>query len=85
MILALHVYQEGNIPAHSEDTRAARYVTYGAPMHGRYGNIFVHDEPVDTDQKVWLEQQVYTRVAPGGVVRHLPSPSPVSRPKVSDR
>lgn len=82
MFPALHVYQPGNIPLYSENTRQARYATYGQGLTLAFRDVFIHDEPVDEEQKEWLKHEVETRVAPGGVIRYLPSPSPVSGPKV---
>jgi hypothetical protein len=85
---AVHVYQPGNLPPYHENTPQAHYVEYNleAPKVAAFRDIFVHDAPVDEKQRVWLEEAVYARLQQGGVIRYLPSPSPVSgKPRVSER
>lgn len=73
---AVHVYQPGNIPADAEDGQYGRYVAYGEKFTGvTFRDAFLHDAP-DTDEQVkWIEQELYTRMQPGGIVRLLESPS----------
>jgi hypothetical protein len=79
---AVHVYQPGNIPLYAENTPQALYVEYGKQTQGDiFRDIFIHDE----EQKQWLTEEIESRLQQGGVVRYLPSPSPVSGPKVSGR
>lgn len=79
MIHAVHVYQRGNIPPYTENNERARYVEYGEKFSGAiFQNAFIHDAPVLEDQKRWLEEELHTRIAPGGVVRQLGSLSPMS-------
>lgn len=77
---AVHVYQPGNIPPFAENTERAQYAEYG--QHEIPGdifqNIFVHDKPNNDTQVVWLGDNVFPRLGPGGVIRYLESPSPVS-------
>lgn len=76
---AAHVYQPGNIPPMAENTERAQYVEYGRSFSGViFQNIFIHDKPVNAQQEEWLQEDLGTRLAPGGVVRTLESPSPVS-------
>jgi hypothetical protein len=76
---AAHVYQPGNIPPMAENTERAQYVVYGQKFTGEhFQNIFIHDEPVTKDQQTWFDEDLLPRIAPGGVVRTLASPSPVS-------
>ncbi len=79
MIHAVHVYQPGNIPDYTENNERARYTVYGEKFTGViFQNAFIHDAPVTPFQKKWLEEELHTRIAPGGVVRQLGSLSPLS-------
>ncbi len=79
MIHAVHVYQKGNIPPYTENTERARYVEYGTKFTGvTFKDAFIHDAPVTAFNKKWLEEELHTRIALGGVVRQLGSLSPIS-------
>lgn len=72
----VHVYKPGNIPGDSENTRTAQYVEYGTKFSGViFANAFIHDKPETPEDQRWIDEDLAVRMAQGGVIRVLESPS----------